>query len=282
MYSLKVKNNKGDELQLTGNPNYSIIKIEGLNPPPATLNKTANSTKDGSRINSARVESRNVVIYIRPHGDIEKNRIQLYKYFPNSKEVTLYFKNHSRDVSISGVVETLELNHCDNPQIAQVSIVCPEPYFKDTKELSVQFGELVPLFEFPFSIPAEGMEFSRYAVNYRKNIINTGDTDTGAVIKLYALGDVSNPTIYDITNGTQMKLNITMKKGDTVLIDTNFDKKSITLIREGKSTNLLGYMRPDSDWFTLTAGNNIYAYECESGAVDLQLTVQAPVLYSGV
>ena len=282
MYSLTVKNHKGSVLQLTGNADYSIYKIDGLNPPPATINNSVNTTTDGSKINSVRLENRNIVIYIKPERNIEQNRIKLYKYFPSKQTVTLYFKNGSRDVYISGVVETLELNHFENPQIAQVSIICPDPYFKDTKELSVELGDISPVFEFPFSIPEEGVEFSTYIANNRKNIINTSDVETGLIIKLFATGEVINPVIYDITSKKQMRLNITMKASDTIIINTNVDNKSVTLIRDGVTTNALGYMRPDSKWFTLSAGDNIFTYECESGGSNLFITFTASVLYSGV
>lgn len=41
MYTLKIENSKGDTVELTNQEaNYQIVKIEGLNPPNATINKT--------------------------------------------------------------------------------------------------------------------------------------------------------------------------------------------------------------------------------------------------
>ena len=170
MYSLRVENHKGDVLNFSNNRNYSINRIEGLNPPPATVNRTVMTNAPGSKLNSVQTPERNIVIYIKPEGDIEKSRIELYKYFPQEKSVTLYFKNGSRDVRISGVVESCELCHFDMPQIAQVSIICPEPYFIDNTERQIRLSDIIALFEFPFSIPAEGIEFSAIETNTRKNI----------------------------------------------------------------------------------------------------------------
>lgn len=282
MYSLSVKNNQGKELKLTGNPDYTVYNIEGLTPPPATINSSVNTTVDGSTINSARVESRNIVIYVKPERNIEQNRIRLYEYFPSKKTVTLYFKNGSRDVYISGVVETVECHQFTNPQVAQISIICPEPYFRDVDTLEMSLSDVEPLFEFPFSIPEEGVEFSSFIVNNRKTLINTSGVDTGVVIKLFASGTVVNPTIYEVLTGRQIRLNLTMQPTDTVLIDTNVNKKSITLIRDGVQTNALGYMRPDSKWFVLSAGDNVFTYECESGSTNLIITFSASILYGGV
>ena len=38
MYSLQVTNDRGDETMLSGNPNYTIYKIDGLTPPKVTIN----------------------------------------------------------------------------------------------------------------------------------------------------------------------------------------------------------------------------------------------------
>ena len=282
MYTLKVKNNRGDILNLTNNPDYSVTRITGLNPPPATINKTANTTIDGSKINSTKIESRNIVIYIKPEGDIETSRIRLYKYFPSQETVTLFFKNGARNVYITGTVETVEINHCENPQIAQISIFCSEPYFKDIEILEISFSDITPHFEFPFSIPEEGIEISTYLLNTRKCIENPSDIKTGVTIKLYAMGEVINPTLYDVTHNLFIKLNISMQTNDIITITTDVDNKNVLLIRNGKVINALGYMRPDSKWFYLSAGDNVYTYECESGATNLKIDVSAPILYSGV
>ncbi len=282
MYSLKAENSRGEVLDFSTSTKCEIHRIEGLNPPPATVNRTANTTVDGSKVNSVKLESRNIVMYIKPKGNIEASRLYLYRFFASKKAVTLHFKNSSRDVYISGVVETCELCHFDNPQTMQVSIICPDPYFKDKDGLKVRFSDVTPCFEFPFSIPAEGVEFSIYTINNRKSIINTGEVDTGVIIELYATGDCVNPTLYNVTKGTFIKLNISMQKSDTIIIDTNIDKKSITLIRNGEKINAFGYMRPDSDFFTLSEGDNVFTYACEVGSDNLQITFNSSVLYSGV
>ena len=125
MYSLKVENERGEALELTGNPNYTVYKIEGLNPPQATINSSVNTTTDGSSINSVRLENRNIVIYTTIEGDVEANRINLYKYFPVKKTVKLYFSNSSREVYIEGKVELIECDLFSNKQVAQISIICP-------------------------------------------------------------------------------------------------------------------------------------------------------------
>ena len=282
MYSLKVENDRGDALELTNNPKYTVFKIEGLNPPHATINSSVNTTTDGSSINSVRLENRNIVIYMTIDGDVERNRINLYKYFPVKKTVKLYFSNDTRDIYIEGTVELIECDLFSNKQVAQISIICPKPYFKDVDELVTIFGDVSPSFEFPFAISKIGVEFSAITVNQRKSIVNTGDVETGVIIKLFATGTIMNPVVYDVLKRKQLKLNFTMKASDTIVINTNVGEKSIELIRDGISYNALGYMAQDSAWFTVEAGDNVFTYDADSGNSNLQLTFTTSVLYSGV
>lgn len=282
MFELKVKNNRDEILNLTTSKKYTVYKIDGLQPPAVTVNTSKKSTSDGSTINNVSVESRNIVIYMTINGDIEKNRINLYKYFPLKQTITLYFKNDSRDVEIDGTVEIIECDLFASKQVAQISLICPQPYFKDVDNLISYFSDVSNLFEFPFSISKNGIEFSCISTNIRKSIVNTGDVESGVLIRLYAIGTVVKPIIYDVFNRTHIALNYTMEANDEIVINTNIGEKSITLIRNGISYNAMGYMTPDSKWLTLAQGDNVFTYDTESGSSNLQISFTTSVLYGGV
>lgn len=281
-YELKVKNDKGEVLNLSSSPNYTVYKITGLQPPQVALHSSSNSAFDGITVTGAKATERNIVIYLALERDLENSRINLYKYFPLKKEITLYFKNGSRDVSIEGYVELIECDLFTNRQVAQISIICPQPYFKAALELVSYFSDITSLFTFPFSIPAEGMAFSSITANARKSFINAGEIESGVIISLYANGTVVNPVVYDVLERTHMKFNFTMQPNDELIVNTNVGKKSATLLRDGISTNILGYMAADSTWLTLKAGDNVFTYASESGNSNLQITFRTAVLYGGV
>lgn len=282
MYRLSVENDRGNTLELTNNPNYIVYKIEGLTPPHATINSSVNTTTDGSSINSVRLENRNIVIYARIKGSVEANRINLYKYFPVKKTVKLYFSNGARDVYIEGTVELIECNLFSDKQVAQISIICPKPYFKNVDDLVTMFSDVAKMFQFPFAIDKAGVELSSISTNQRRSIVNVGDVETGVVIKLFATGTVVNPVVYDVLKRSQMKLNFTMNPSDTIVINTNVGEKSIELIRDGVTYNAMGYMAQDSTWFILESGDNVFTYDADSGNSNLQLTFTTSILYSGV
>lgn len=282
MYEFRVKNSRGDVLNISSSRDYQLYKITGLTPPKASVNMVANTTQDGSKINSVKLESRNIVIYLAVGGDIEKSRINLYKYFPPKGEVTLYFKNGKRNVQIKGVVELIECDLFSNKQIAQISVICPFPYFSELDNMVSEFSDVTGLFQFPFSIDETGVEFSAISTNIRKSIINVGDVPTGIVMELFATGEVVNPTIYEVDKRDFMRLNITMQASDKIIINTKVGEKSVSLVRAGVSSNALGYLSADSSWIMLEAGDNVFTYEAESGGSNLQIKITASTLYGGV
>lgn len=282
MFELKVKNHTGEVLNLSKSKNYTVYNITGLNPPQVTVNTSSNATSDGSTTNNVRVEKRNIVIYISIEGDIETNRINLYRYFPLKQNITVYFKNNTRNVKIEGKVEIIECDFFAKKQIAQISLICPQPYFKSVDELVSTFSDVSNLFEFPFAISNTGTELSAITTNVRKSIINHGDIESGIIIHLYAIGTVVNPVIYNVFDKTHMSFNFTMQANDQLVINTYMGEKSIKLIRNGVSSNAIGYLIPDSVWLTLKSGDNVFTYETESGGSNLQITFTTSVLYGGV
>jgi phage-related protein len=282
MYECKVKNHIGEVLNLSTSSKYTLYKITGLQPPASAVNTSNNATSDGVTINSVRVDKRNIVLYVAMEGDVEANRINLYRYFPLKQTITLYFKNNKRDVCIEGKVETIQCDFFTKKQVAQISVICPKPYFKAVNDLVSYFSDVSALFEFPFSITETGMEFSAITTNVRKSIINAGDVASGVIIELYAIGTVVNPIIYDVFKRTHIKLMCTLEAGDHVVINTNHGEKSITRVRAGVSSNIMGCLWPSSSWLTLEAGDNVFTYDCDSGNSNLQITFTTPILYGGV
>ena len=167
-------------------------------------------------------------------------------------------------------------------QVAQISIICPQPYFKGVHEFITYFSKVDNLFSFPFSMPKVGAELSIVCEEIRKNIINAGEIETGMVIEIYAIGEVINPVIYDVVNRTHIKLNVTMSSNDRIIINTNTGQKSIKLIRAGRESNLLGHLVHTSTWLQLHSGDNVITYAAESGDSNMQLSFKTLALYGGV
>lgn len=289
------------KLELTGpeKSGFAITKIEGLGPVKANIHTVEVSTRDGSSYNSARTTQRNIVIYLRYmfQTSIEDVRQKSYQYFPVKKPLSLIFETDNRTLGIDGYVESNEPDIFSSDSSAQISIICPNPYFYSAGKNgtnSVTFYGIEPAFEFPFmndSTEESLLELGTIEHKTINNVPYTGDVDTGINIVMRAVGDVENVTIYN--TGTRESIFIDTDKlealtgskiitGDEITICTVKGSKSVILLRDGVYTNILNCLSKNADWFQLTKGDNMFAYVAESGSINLQFKVTYNVLYEGI
>lgn len=282
MYRIILENVRGEKLELTNNPAYTITSIDGLYPPSATINTSAMATMDGSKFNSSRVNERNIVIELAIESPAEENRINLYKYIKAKQFVKFYYINDSREVYIEGYVESIPIRLFEIKQKAQISILCPFPFFKRIKESIINFASVIGNFEFPFSISAEGIAFSESEVYSEKSIVNDGDVPNGVIIELISTGLVLNPKIYNTETREFFILNFEMQSGDKVIIDTIKGEKRVTLLRNGIESNLISHIAIGSTWLQLSPGDNIFTYEVDAYIENLACTFKQVDLFEGV
>lgn len=281
MYTLIAQNKYGQQIELTHNEAYVIESIEGIDPPEAVINVVKNANADGSVFNSAYVNERQIIITLAINGPAEDNRINLYKYFKNKYPTRLYYKNGTRDVYIDGYCKNVQISFFNLNQIAQIIIICPDPFFKDSDNELINFSSIDPLFEFPFEIE-EPIALSEILAEVQKNIINNGDVDAGIKLTINITGSVTNPIIYNSETNQYFKLNESFQAGDEIVIDTEFMKKSVTLTRNGAITSLVNVIQSGSTWLQLNPGDNLLTMSADSGSEYLSAYILVSDLYEGV
>jgi len=265
MFSFSVENAKGEKLQLTNNENYLIERIEGLEPPDITVNRSKIAGYDGTRYNSSTANERAIVLYIDINKPVEKNRLNLYKYFRGKQKLKLYYSNSSLETYIEGYVEQITTNLFAQQEQFQISIICPETYFNAIDEIITGTSKTISLFKFPFSIASTGIPFSEYEKNTETNVINDGTIETGMTITFAARGIVNKPKLFNRVTGKFFGLDYEMQAGDVITVNTRKGKKSVSLLREGVSYNLFNYIMDGSIFLNLDVGDNIFVYEAEVG-----------------
>lgn len=304
--SFTVTNYLGDSIKLElGRPEKSgflINSVSGLGPSKANINTTEVSTNDGSLFNSARLNQRNIVfefIFVESvnRETIEDVRQKSYKYFPLKKNLDLLIETDNRIVNTTGYVESNEPNIFSSQEGSQISIICPDPHFysagPDGNNTTVFYG-IESVFEFPFSNESltDPLIVFGNIQNKTENVITyRGDSEIGITIQIHAIGEAGGITIYN--TGTRESMRIDAIKlealtgsgivaGDDIIIKTQKGYKSITLIRGGKTTNILNCLDKRTDWFSLTKGDNIFAFTAESGTTNLQFWIENKIIYEGV
>lgn len=290
--------NESMKLELT-RPEESgfIVKpITGLGPVKATINTSEVSTMDGALYNSSRLDKRNIVLnlqFLQSGAEtIEDIRQRSYKFFPPKRNVRLIIETDNRTVETEGCVEDNTPDIFSKNEGCTVSILCPDPYLYSQEDSKTVFSGVEPRFTFPFSNESltEPMLIMGVLLNKTEQVvIYKGEADVGMLIYIHAMGEATNLTIVNTTTGEKMKINTgripggSIIKGDTIIIDTRIgNKKRLALLRDGKQTNILNCLERGFKWFTLTKGNNIFAYTAETGSDNLQFSIMNKVAYIGV
>jgi hypothetical protein len=277
---------------------FIVSSITGLGPGKANINTTEVSTDDGGLFNSARLPSRNIVIGLifMWTDSIEEARHRSYKYFPLKKKVKLLIETDTRTAEIEGYVDSNEPNIFSKSQGSDISIICPNPYFYSVEKepTEVVFSGSESAFEFPFcneSLTDNLLEMSIIRITVEQVVTYTGDAEIGVTITINANGPATNITIYNSGTRELMRINTDkieaftgakLDAGDEITICTVKKRKSITLLRAGKTTNILNCLDRNPDWFSLAKGDNVFAYTAESGAYNLQFKINHQVIYEGV
>lgn len=282
-------------------PEHGMIieEIEGLGPPKADINMTELATTDGELFNSSRLNGRNIVIHLRLSAapDIESSRQRCYKYFPIKKPVDFLIDLDHRTARTTGYVESNEPDIFSKEEGMVISLLCDFSYFysagPDGTNTTIFYGT-ESMFEFPFSnesLTENLIEFGSIENEVEKTIIYNGDSETGIVITIHAIGEVGNITIYNTGTREIMIINSEIIKemtgkgiiaGDEIIISTIRRHKSVQLLRGGYYRNILNAIEKNSAWFQLSKGDNIFAYEAEYGSENLQFKIENQVLYEGV
>lgn len=303
--SFTVTNYLGDtiklDLQEPEKSGFLIESVSGIGPSKSNINTTEVSTSDGSIFNSARMNQRNIVlqfIFIETVSEsIEYIRQKSYKYFPVNKNIELLIETDNRIVKTTGYVESNEPNIFSSQEGTQISIICPDPYFYSAgagSNNTASFNGIEHAFEFPFSnesLTDPLIEFGIIRSIAEKVITYLGDAEVGITIRIHATGDASNIVIHNIGTREMMGIN-TQKlkslngsgiiKSDDIVITTSKGDKGITLIRDGKLTNILNCLDKNTDWFSLSKGNNFFAVTAETGLSNLQFQIDNKIIYEGV
>lgn len=282
MFRLHVVNSLGERLDLEPSDEYAIDYIDGLTPAGASIAASDLAGADGASVSGSRIGARNVVMAILPRGDVEASRIALYRHLRPRESVTLCFSNGMREVEIDGIVETCEGSLFDSPETVTVSVLCPQPYWRDAARMVDEIASSLKHFEFPFAIAAEGIEFSSIREVLQIEVENQGEAETGIYVVMRAHGEASNPVLYDATRRTYFGVAVEMHASDEVVLDTRRGRKSVSLVRDGAETSLVNAIAPGSTWLQLPVGVSEFALDADSGADYISAEIHHDTLYQGV
>lgn len=217
---------------------WDCISILGVEPVAATINTAVSAGIDGTRFNSARLNERNIVITLVLKGDIPAGRQLLETQFSPKSLVTMRYTTDNRDVAIDGYVETFECDLHSVPETAQLSIICPDPYFHKATASEITLGR---------DSPGNSLGF-------------TSTIETGLEIEATFNGAASSITITNYYPNQKIKVTHAFQSGDKLYINTTRGKKCVLLTQNNVTTNIFPSVDPDSVFITAYSGATTYYY----------------------
>ena len=297
--SITVTNHNGESLKLDcfrpAASGLYITALSGLGAPETSINTTNYAIIDGALYNSARAQMRNITMTIQPlKPNFEQNRLKVYSAFPVKKKVRLLIETYTRLCYIDGYVETCDANVYSQWGRVTVSILCPDPYFRETGTTQSMYYRAAPAFHFPIGTAGNPPPYELGVLSDNFQVINidySGDADTGVMLYLEMDGQVGDITITNSSTHETMQIDAdrvavmtgqALGMGDAIEISTFPGDKYINLIRNGEAINLISALSKDSDWLSLTVGSNQFAYTAVSGKENIVVRVEYATAFVGV
>ena len=179
-FTLILENESGEQVNLSTTANqYMTSKIEGLNPPAGTISTSSYAGMNGSYLNNAFIEKRNVVVSFAMRGiGIEKRLHQLYHVVKPSRYIKIWYKTANIDVYAEGYVETCEVSNFEQQISGQISILCPDIYWYSRDIFYAYYSGVIGAFHFPFPESDAPFPLGVYSNSNLFSITNDGD-ETG-------------------------------------------------------------------------------------------------------
>ena len=303
IYTIIATNAKGDSVLLDlANPwagGIAVTGASGLGPAEGTINTVNFATSDGALFNSSRIKSRDIELNLKFLGsDIEAVRHKLLRYFRVKHPITLDFITDYRHTYITGHVEKNEIDIFSNSEGADLTIVCPNPFFKLRDPVkgknSVRFTTSTPSFEFEFQDPnsdSPTLIFGEMTATGETVVVYEGDADASTIVDIQFLGPASGVKLYNTT--TQTRINIdtneisrllgsTIRAGDRLSISSGVGDKYVKAYRDGNVYNALSALDKDSDWIFLTPGDNMITVRADTGIDNVSAIISFENLYESI
>ena len=281
------KNNQVLDL-LNNKDKFIISDAEALHGIEVEISESDSPYIDGSEIDDVKALPRGIELTLTLRGNIQQSLDFITSYVKSKQVVTLREINNGRDITIKGVVNIPPYNRMQRACKLTLSIYCNKPYWEDIEEVVGVIDDIISLLYFPVAgqyFTPTGRPFGVINTNLTKELINDGDVETGALFTIAATGEVVNPQINCDSGeqvGNYMRLNLTLKENDEVIISTVKGNKYITI--NGSDTYngspILSYLEfKGTDWLQLEQGTNKFTITVTSGKQNVYFNASYRRLY---
>ncbi len=268
---------RGERLPLATNELFNLVHVDGMTTAAASISSSTMGGADGDSVNNVQADARTIVIDLRIKNgvNVEDAKRAVFSVVKIKQLGTLEWTQGNKVVTISGIVESVDMPRWTNAVTLQITLHCSQPFWEDIDLIVQHISEAIDLHYFTdgatdmLYFPDEGIALGEYDTIRTKRFYNSGDVAVGLEISIVAFETVTNPIIYD-GNGNFLGVGygsgakrVQLQMGDNVVITTHKGNKNITL--NGK--NILAKLRPQSTWLQLEAGDNLFTINSDDDSL---------------
>ena len=274
---------RGKVLSLTDNDLFFLTNVDGQTAAASSISSVVTGGIDGDTVTNVQAQPRTIILALRKKSgvDVEYAKREILSIIKLKQYGSLIWEQNERTVTISGIVESIDMPRWNNKVMMQISLYCEQPFWEDIAEAIQEISSIINLHYFtsyPYEMlyfPENGIAFGRYDTSKAKSFTNNGDVSVGMEIIITAIGKVTNPIIYD-TDGNFFGVGygsgdkqVIMGSGDKIVISTYKGNKTVKL----NGVSMYDKIKPQSTWLQLQAGENQFRVDSDESALD-NLTFQ--------
>lgn len=246
---------------------FFLVSLEGVYEIENEVHTSKNATTDGSSYEGESLEQRNIVITANIRRNYSENRDYLSRVFKTGSEGIFYHTEDGRTRKIKYRVEKISIADKGVLRPAVISLICPDPYFKDEEATHIEMAGWESIWEFPCEIPEEGMEFGIRSKETIKVVDNNSTAAIGIKMTIIAENVVVNPMIMNATTGETLKLLCTMQPNDQIVITTEQGNIDVILYRGKQEIDYNYTVDEDNEgYIQLETGWNYINYTADEGS----------------
>ena len=280
------ENERGQQIEFSVYSPFFINNIDGISGLKNIIYQNKGMGQDGSTYMGSTLGNRNIVIQGAITENKEQNRIKLLSIINPKLKAKLIYTDGNIKKYVECVVETAPTITKENKPKFQMSLICPNPYWRDTAENKKQIVLWKGDFHFPLIIPQDkGIIIGHREPSLIVNIENNGQVKTGMIIEFFARGTLKNPSLFNVNTREFIKVNKEMVAGEKIIINTNFGKKKILQELNGVTTDILNYLDiigGGDTFLQLDVGDNLFRYNADKNLDNLEVSIYYNNNYLGV
>lgn len=256
-------------MPLLGNQYFTLTDVDGFTTVTSSLAAVTVPTVDGDIITNIQAQPRTVGLYLRlkQSAGIEAAKRYILQYVKPKLSGTIQLTRDNGDpIQLQGIVEAIELPRFEQGCTMLVTLHCSQPFWEDVDFVVQMISQIIDLHYFPIdqgglAFPTAGVPFGAYDTDLTRQVENAGDVETGCVITIVALGDVTNPRIANTETGEFIGITDTLAGNDSVVICTIKGQKTIT--KNGE--NIIDKITAGSTFLQIGIGTNEFTITADSG-----------------